>query len=78
MAALEDYPATLIEDNNSLSQSNAGDDTDNSFTLVWRCGTTETTTGIPPMNTVSLIEQSVLPDRYVANVLFELAVDANP
>jgi hypothetical protein len=73
IAALEVYPVRLIEDNNSLTQANAGDAADNSFTLVWRCGTSE---GVStPMNSTALIEQSVTPDRYVTNVLFELAVD---
>jgi hypothetical protein len=73
-AALEAYPVDLIEDND-VAASNAGDATDNSFTLVWRCGTMEGTT--TPMNTVALIDQqpSPEPDRYVVNVIFELAVD---
>jgi hypothetical protein len=73
-AALEAYPVDLIEDNDGTS-SNAGDATDNSFTLVWRCGTSEGTT--TPMNATALIDQqpSPDPDRYVVNVIFELAVD---
>lgn len=76
VAALEAYPVDLIEDNNSTTQANAGDVTDNSFSLVWRCGTTEAG-AIVPMNTQYLIDQSPSPDpdRYVVNVIFELAVD---
>jgi hypothetical protein len=75
VAALQVYPIALIEDNNLTDAANAGDATDNRFTLVWRCGTSESLAGTTPMNATSLIEQSVTPDRYVANVLFELAVD---
>jgi hypothetical protein len=71
-AALEGYGVVLVEDNDGTS-ANAGDDGDNSFSLVWRCGTSEGTE--TPMNAVSLLEQSVTPDRYVANVIFDLAVD---
>ena len=74
-AALEAYPVDLIEDNDGATAANAGDATDNSFTLVWRCGTSEGTT--TPMNTVALIDQqpSPTPDRYMVNVIFELAID---
>ena len=74
-AALEAYPVDLIEDNDGATAANAGDATDNSFTLVWRCGTSEGTT--TPMNAVALIDQqpSPTPDRYVVNVIFELAID---
>ena len=78
-AALVQYPTDLIEDNNSATQANAGDASDNSFTLVWRCGTgaTEAVNSVAPMVTEALIDQqpSPDPDRYVANVLFELSVD---
>ncbi|MBN2485374.1 MAG: hypothetical protein JXB34_05335 [Bacteroidales bacterium] len=76
VAALEAYPVVLIEDNNSATQANAGDITDNSFSLVWRCGTTEAG-AIVPMNAQYLIDQSPspTPDRYVVNVIFELGVD---
>jgi len=74
-AALQAYPVDLIEDNDAATAANAGDATDNSFTLVWRCGTSEGTT--TPMNAVALIDQqpSPSPDRYVVNVIFELEVD---
>jgi hypothetical protein len=76
VAALEVYPTDLIEDNDVADQANAGDATDNAFTLIWRCGTGDDDAGTAtPMNTLPLIEQSVNPDRYVANVLFELSVD---
>ncbi len=73
VTALQAYPVALIEDNISATQANAGDAADNNFTLVWRCGTSEGVT--TAMNATALIEQSVTPDRYVTNVLFELAVD---
>ena len=50
--------------------ANAGDATDNAFTMTWRCGTAEGTG--TPMNTDKLIEQGLAPDRYVTNVLFNL------
>ena len=46
---------------------NAGDDTDNLFVIDWRCGTSET-----GMNSTKLIDQSISPDRYFVNVIFEL------
>ena len=75
VAALEVYPVTLIEDNNTIN-ANAGDAADNSFTLNWRCGTAEAG-AIVPMNPVKIIDQnpSPAPDRYVVNVLFDLAID---
>jgi hypothetical protein len=73
VAALEVYPVVLIEDNGTTN-ANAGDAADNKFTLNWRCGTAEAGT-VVPMNAVKLIDQSPspVPDRYVVNVLFELA-----
>lgn len=75
VAALQPYPVKLIEDNNS-DNANAGDAADNSFTLNWRCGTAEQGT-VVPMNAVKIIDQnpSPAPDRYVVNVLFDLAID---
>jgi hypothetical protein len=75
VSALQAYPVDLIEDNDDATISNAGDATENSFSLLWRCGTTEGTT--TPMNTESLLNQqpSPNPDRYVTNVIFELSVD---
>lgn len=77
VAGLEDYPALLIEDNNSATVSNAGDALENSFSLVWRCGTVEVGTAPVTMAAESLLNQqpSPTPDRYVTNVIFELAVD---
>jgi len=74
VSALEVYPEILITDAGSLAGSNAGDAADNVFTLNWRCGTAEAGT-VVPMNDVKLIDQkpSPAPDRYVVNVLFELA-----
>ncbi len=76
VAALEAYPVNLIEDNDDATVSNAGDALENSFSLLWRCGTGEDTGGTP-MATESILNQqpSPTPDRYVTNVLFELAVD---
>ena len=80
VAGLENYNATLITDNQSVlpagAGANAGDGTENSFDIVWRCGTTEAGGAAPiPMNTVSLLDQSPspTPDRYVTNVIFELS-----
>lgn len=75
VAALQVYPTLLIEDNNTAA-ANAGDAADNLFTLNWRCGTAEAG-AIVPMNTVKIIDQnpSPTPDRYVVNVLFDLAID---
>ncbi len=75
VAALETYPVKLIEDNNTVN-ANAGDAADNSFTLNWRCGTAEQG-AVVPMNAVKIIDQnpSPAPDRYVVNVLFDLAID---
>jgi hypothetical protein len=75
--ALDPYPVNLIEDNDQLVTSNAGDAADNSFTLVWRCGTSEDGNAVSSMTDAAIIDQSPSPDpdRYVANVLFELSVD---
>jgi hypothetical protein len=75
VAALEQYPVLLIEDNNQ-TDANAGDAADNSFTLNWRCGTAEAG-AIVPMKDTKIIDQSPspAPDRYVVNVLFDLAID---
>lgn len=86
VCALLAYPAAdpLIEDNDDADQANAGDITENSFELLWRCGTTEAgqdnggavAVGPNPMNALSLLNQgNIRPDRYVANVVFELATD---
>jgi len=84
VAALQPWGATgvvLIEDNGRAGvdgASNAGDASDNRFNLSWRVGTKEGQTNIiAPMNSVAIIDQkpSPLPDRYVANVLFELEID---
>ena len=80
VTALQVYPgvAPLIQDNNTIN-ANAGDDQDNSFTLNWRAGTAEKNTVIPAnsMNAVKIIDQnpSPAPDRYVVNVLFDLAIN---
>lgn len=87
VTALVAYPAAnaLIEDNNDADQANAGDANENSFELLWRCGTTEAgnvaapgpyNLNVAPMNARSILNQGdINPDRYVVNVLFELATD---
>ena len=69
IADLDVYPVALIADGGNAS-ANAGDATDNAFTMTWRVGTAE-----GDMNATKLIEQSVTPDRYVTNVLFNLVAD---
>lgn len=76
VTALQIYPVVLIEDNGG-DVANAGDAADLSFTLNWRCGTAEAG-AVFPMNSIKLIDQpsaSVIPDRYVVNVLFDLSMD---
>jgi len=48
--------------------ASAGDATQNNFTIRWRLGTQESAA----MNTLSLLEQSLTPDRYITNVFLEL------
>ena len=71
VAALQAYPVVLLTDGGNAA-ANAGDATDNAFTMTWRCGTAEGTGLTTPMNQVKLIEQGISPDRYVTNVLFNL------
>ena len=69
------YPQILITDNGT-DAANAGSGADNAFQMVWRCGTSEDdATATPPMEDVNLLNQnpSPYPDRYVTNVIFELA-----
>ena len=74
ISALEPFPVILIVDNGD-PLSSAGDILDNDFTIIWRAGTAEVGLAPATMNTVVLLEQSPspTPDRYVTNVLFELA-----
>ena len=76
ITALTAYPTALIEDNDG-DEANAGDADDNTFQLVWRCGTVEATASANTMAAVSILDQepSPAPDRYVTNVIFELGVD---
>jgi hypothetical protein len=80
VAGLENYPALLIDDNTLGlgGNANAGDGTDNAFQIVWRCGTGPVEAGAAPvpMVSTSLLDQdpSPAPDRYVANVIFELGI----
>jgi hypothetical protein len=69
IADLDVFPVVLIVDNGDPASS-AGDVLDNDFTITWRCGTVE-----GDMNATSILEQdpSPTPDRYITNVLFELA-----
>lgn len=50
-----------------IAGASAGDATKNNFTIRWRLGTSEGT-----MNSNSLLEQSLDPDRYITNVFLEL------
>lgn len=74
VSALEAFPVVLIVDNGNAASS-AGDVTDNDFTITWRAGTAEGGAAPALMNATVLLEQnpSPTPDRYVTNVLFELA-----
>ena len=68
--ALVTYPVVLIT---TGATGNAGDVTENAFTFNWECGTQVaggTSTGV--MNATSLLDQSITPDRYVTNVLFDI------
>jgi hypothetical protein len=75
VAGLEAYPVALIDDN-GLAAANAGDGVDNSFQMIWRCGTGETSGNPNEMEAESILNQdpSPAPDRYVTNVLFELGI----
>ena len=81
VTALVQYPSgnALIEDNDDVDDANAGDAQDNTFRLLWRCGTTEAGNAnltVAAMNPVSLINQgNIVPDRYVTNIVFELRRD---
>ena len=68
--ALPEFQTTnaLLNESATATTSNAGDIADNAFTIFWRCGTAEGT-----MNATSLLDQSVTPDRYTVNVIFDLA-----
>jgi len=75
VAGLAPYPLVLITDNTTAA-ANAGAADDNAFQIVWRCGTAEDdATATPPMNDTDILNQdpSPYPDRYVTNVIFELA-----
>lgn len=75
IAGLIAYPQVLITDN-TTDAANAGAADDNAFQIVWRCGTAEDdATATPPMNDTDILNQdpSPYPDRYVTNVIFELA-----
>lgn len=61
---------SLLGEGATATTSNAGDIADNAFTIFWRCGTAEGT-----MNGTPLIDQSVTPDRYTVNVVFDLAAN---
>jgi hypothetical protein len=59
---------------------NGGDVTDNFFDIQWEVGTHDGTWGVPtypnsatnPMSTNAILNQSLVPDRYVTNVFLEL------
>ena len=75
VAGLIAYPQVLITDNTTVV-ANAGSGVENGFQMIWRCGTSEDdVTAVPPMNDTDILNQdpSPDPDRYVTNVIFELA-----
>lgn len=79
VTALQAYPQVLVG-NNKGTNSNAGDATDNSFTVYWRCGTTENSDAAAlnetPMQALTILNQGdIVPDRYVTNIVFELQRD---
>ncbi len=57
-----------------VSGSSGGDALENIFTINWECGTTSTD-GTTNMNTSTLLQQSVAPDRYVSNVFLEVVAE---
>jgi hypothetical protein len=75
VSGLQMYPTKLIEDNNSR-KANTGDDSDNSFTIFWECGTAKKGS-IVPMNQVKLLDQkpNPAPDTYTTNVVYELVAN---
>ena len=82
VTALHAYPTVLIQDNDDATASNAGDLNDNAFQMMWRCGTTEgpaaaaTIQLAAPMAALTLLNQgNIIPDRYIASVIFELSRD---
>jgi len=66
---LDLFPTVLMEPAAGPLPRNAGNINDNSFLLVWRCGTSEGT-----MLASNLLELNTSPasDRYITNVFFEL------
>jgi len=50
---------------------NGGDINDNAFSILWECGTF-IPGGTSPMNVANILDQNLLPDRYVTNVMLEL------
>lgn len=77
ISGLEPFPVTLIEDNADVLNPNAGDGTDNSFIINWRCGTREGQAGAAPVkmlnSTILDLATSPYPDRYITNVIFQLS-----
>lgn len=63
---LTDDPLTILVGYNGTN-SNAGDISQNSFTIHWRCGT-----GEGSMNGQSILEQTIPADRYATNVFLML------
>lgn len=82
VAALEAFGATgvtMIQDATvDVGVGNGGDISDNSFHLFWQCGTASGALGSSTaMNATAILNQSpsLERDRYITNVLFELASD---
>ena len=68
VVALTAFPTTVIG-SAAAPNGNSGDVGDNTFTINWEAGTTNGT-----MNATALIDQDVTPDRYVTNVLMDIAI----
>lgn len=52
--------------------TSGGDVTDNAFTILWECGTQIGGSVSSPMNALSMLAQSPVPDRYVDNAFLDL------
>ena len=72
--SLDEYSVSVLENNaTGPGPTNAGDGNDNRYQFVWRCGTMETNAGGgTDMNATSMLDQDLLPGRYITNVFFDL------
>jgi len=69
LTVLAPFPGAAVIGSAAAPVGNSGDIDDNDFFIHWECGT-----GVAPMNLVPLIDQDITPDRYVTNVLLDIAV----